>query len=65
MTYMKFGLTAKPFTHTGSVDITLPSMTVYGTCLLSVFPATVSARNVETPVPEDVHVFFGSVLGMW
>ena len=54
-----------PLTHTGSVDITSPSTAVYGTCLLSVFQAAVSARNVETPVPEDVYVLFGSVPGMW
>ena len=54
-----------PLTHTGSVDITLPSMTVYGTCLLSVFPATASARNVETPVPEDVDPLLEYISGTW
>ena len=54
-----------PLTHTGSVDITSPVQTVYGTCLLSVFPAAVSARNVAALVPEDVYVLSVSALGMW
>ena len=53
-----------PLTHTGSVDITSPVQTVYGTCLLSVFLAAVSARNVETPVPKDVYVSSGSIFGL-
>ena len=50
-----------PLTHTGSVDITTPLWTVYGTCLLCVFSAAVGARNVETPVPEDVNPLLGSI----
>ena len=63
VTCSKCGCTAKPRTHTVSVDVSHLPTDGYEWCLWSLFQPVVGASSVERPVPRAVYLSYLTIPG--